>query len=130
MHGVAQPTRSPARLLVPLQALIAALLVPALVLGSLDLHSSDVFHGAYDGPTEVLPDARHPLQPEHLEASGTVHVPSCSACLLQLKSSCGAADLPAHTPEPVVAGSSFVPDAGAPRGAPGFALRSRAPPLA
>ena len=122
--------RQPLRAEVLLQALIAALLLPALVVGSLDLHSSAVPHGAFDGPSEVLPDARHPLAAEHLEASTTVHLPSCSACLLQLKISSRAVDLPALAPVPAMADAAFAPDADAPSRAPELALRSRAPPAA
>jgi hypothetical protein len=127
MHGT---LRSPARALALLQGLITLLLVPALVLSSLDLHSSGLPHGAFDGPSEVSPDARHPLAPEHLEASTTVHIPSCSACLLQLKTSSRAVDLPAIAPVPAIADAAFAPDVDAPSRAPELALRSRAPPAA
>ena len=130
MHGSPRSERSPARLLALLQGLIVALLAPALVLGTLDLHSSGLAHGAFDGPSEVSSDARHPLAPEHLEASATVHLPSCGTCLLQLKTSTGAVDLPALEPVPAIAGAAFVVDADAPSRAPELALRSRAPPQA
>jgi hypothetical protein len=122
--------RSPARLLALLHGLVAVLLLPALVLGSLDFHSSGLPHGAFDGPSEILPDARHPLAPEHLETSTSVEIPTCSACLLQIKSSSGAVELPALEPVPVAAGATFVIDVEAPLGAPELALRSRAPPAA
>jgi hypothetical protein len=122
--------RSPLRVFAFLQGLVTALLIPALVLGSLDLHSSGLPHRALDGPSEVLPDARHPLASEHLEASTTVHIPSCSACLLQLKTSSQAVDLPVLAPVPAIADAAFVPDVDAPSRAPQLALRSRAPPAA
>jgi hypothetical protein len=129
MHGSSRSPRSPARLLA-LHGLIVALLVPALVLGSFDLHTKGSPHGAFDGPSEISPDARHPLAPQHLEASTTVHIPSCFTCLLQVKSSAGAVDLPALEPIPVLADAAFAADVDAPSRAPELALRSRAPPAA
>jgi hypothetical protein len=135
--GSSRSPRSPVRAGALLQGLpallpglIVALLVPALLLGSFDLHSSGLPHGALNGPSEVSSDARHPLAPQHLEASTTIHIPSCFTCLLQLKTSSGAVDLPALEPVPVVAGTSFVLDVGVPSGAPELRLRSRAPPAA
>ena len=122
--------RSPVRKVALLQGLIVALLAPALILGSFDLHSSNLPHGAFDGPSEISSDARHPLAPQHLEASATVHHPSCGTCLLQLKSGSGAVDLPALEPVPVLADAVFVADVRAPRRAPELLLRSRAPPAA
>ena len=130
MHGSSRSPRSRTRLLTLLQGLIVALLAPAIILGSFDLHSSDVAHGAFDGPSEVSTDARHPLAPQHLEASTTLHIPSCFTCLLQLKTSSGVVELPALEPVPVIARAAFVADADAPSRAPEVALRSRAPPAA
>jgi hypothetical protein len=130
MFGSSRSQRAPERALTLLQGLIVALLAPALLLGSFDLHSSGLPHGAFDGPSEVSPDARHPTAPQHLEASTTLHVRSCSSCLLQLKTNSGAVDLPALEPVPVVADAGFVADAGAPSRAPELRLRSRAPPVA
>jgi hypothetical protein len=128
MHG---SERSFSRLETLLRGLVAVvLLAPALVVGSFDLHSSDLPHGAFDGPSEMLPGARHPLAPEHLEASTTVHIPACFTCLLQLQSSSQVPILPAIAPAPVVASTGFVPDVDAPSRAPELALRSRAPPAA
>ena len=76
MPGVADPPR---RRLALLRGLIAALLAPALVLGALDLHSSDRPHAAFDQASDVLPEASHPLAPAHMESAAGVHLPPPSA---------------------------------------------------
>src|SRR5215212_3988036 len=96
------PLRSTVRVIALLKGLVIALLGPALVLGSFDLHGSDLPHGFFDAPSEVCPDARHPLAPTHLVASATVSIPSCATCLLQRKSNSGAVVLPALAPVPVL----------------------------
>ena len=113
-----------------LRGLIAALLAPALALGALDLHSTELPHAAFDGPGVVLTDARHPLAPAHLESSVAVHVPDCVACLLQSKTSCpavAAPELESHL-KVVDAGAAVVIDA--PTVSLAYSLGSRAPPLA
>jgi hypothetical protein len=111
------------------QGLIIALLAPAPLVSSFDLHRSDLPHGAFR-PTEVSSEARHPLAPEHLEASTTIYTPSCAVCLLQLKSGAGTVDLPALQPAPVVAKTGVAADVGAPRATLDLAFGSRAPPTA
>jgi hypothetical protein len=109
---------------------IAALLVPLLVFGALDLHSTELPHGALDGPGVVLTDARHPLAPEHLEASDSVVVPHCLACLLRTSTSCGAQAPPALEPDPVAAGGGLAPVAMLQPCSLADGLGSRGPPLA
>jgi hypothetical protein len=128
MHG---SDRSSSRILAALlRGVVLVLLAPALVVGSFDLHSSDLPHGAFDGPSEVLPGARHPLAPEHLEASPTLHIAACFTCLLQLQTSSRTVTLPAIAPAPAIADVGYVSDVDAPSRAPELALRSRAPPAA
>ncbi len=127
MHGAA---RSSLRRLDLLRGLICALLVPVLGLGALDLHSSDGPHAAFDGPGVVLPDARHPLAPEHFESSVAIKVPPCPACLLHSKTSCNAVWPPQLEPEPVVADAALAPIASAQPFSLAYGLGSRGPPLA
>jgi hypothetical protein len=110
--------------------LVCALLAPALVLTALDLHSSDLPHGAFDGPGVVLTDARHPLASEHLESSVAIQVPPCPACLLHSKTSSTAVAPPALEPEPIVADAALAPIAAAQPFSLAYGLGSRGPPLA
>jgi hypothetical protein len=109
---------------------LIALLAPALVLGALDLHSSDRPHAAFDRPGDVLADASHPLAREHIESSSVVHAAPCLACLLHSKTSCGA--ITALTPEPdtVVAEATASPADSIQPFSLAYGLGSRGPPLA
>jgi hypothetical protein len=113
-----------------LRGLIAALIVPVLLAGTLDLHSSELPHGALDGPGVVLADARHPLAPQHLESSIAVRIPPCLACLLHSNTSCGAVTAPALSPEPIVCSAGATPEVAAPPLRLAFRLASRGPPVA
>ena len=126
MYGAARSLCRVARL----RSLICALLAPALVLGALDLHSSDRPHAAFDGPGVVLADARHPLAPEHFESSVAIQVPPCPACLLHSKTSCSAAEPPQLEPEPIVADAAPAPIAATQPFSLAYGLGSRGPPLA
>jgi hypothetical protein len=112
-----------------LRALVGALLAPLLVVGALDLHSTELPHGALDGPTEILTDAQHPLAPEHFEASESVVIPHCFACLLRTNTSSGVATPPALEPEPVVTDAAPAPIARLQPFSLAYGLGSRGPPL-
>ena len=112
------------------RALLAALLAPLLLLGALDLHSTELPHSALDGPGVVLTDARHPDAPEHFESSQSVTVPHCLACLLRTNTSCGVVAPPALEPDPVVADAGPAPIALLQPFSLAYGLGSRGPPLA
>jgi hypothetical protein len=127
MHGTGPSSLGRLALL---YRLVCALLAPALVLGALDLHSSDLPHAAFDGPGVVLADARHPLAPEHFESSVAVQIDPCPVCLLHSKTSSDAVEPPALEPEPIVADAVPAPIAVAQPFSLAYGLGSRSPPLA
>ena len=112
------------------RALIGALLAPLLVLGALDLHSTELPHGALDGPGVVLTDAQHPYAPEHFETSESVTIPHCLACLLRTNTTCGVATPPALEPDPVVTDAAPAPIARLQPFSLAYGLGSRGPPIA
>jgi hypothetical protein len=124
------PGRSPSSRLAFVRGAIAALLLPALVLGALDLHSSDRPHAAFERPGDVLADARHPLSPQHMESSSVVHTTPCLACLLHSKTSCGAVTALAPEPDAVYASAAPALDQSVQPFSLAYGLGSRGPPLA
>src|SRR6185503_1272908 len=61
------------------------LVAAALLLGTLPVHSDLERHGAIGAPTHVWLEQCPPGTARHLEASTSVEVPRCVACLLQLQ---------------------------------------------
>lgn len=123
-------TAPPSQRRLCLRALVGALLAPLLVLGALDLHSTELPHGALDGPGVILTDAQHPKAPEHFEASASVVVPHCLACLLRTNTSSGVATPPALEPDPVVTHAAPAPISLLQPFSLAYGLGSRGPPLA
>ena len=109
---------------------LLGLLSAALLLSSLDFHSTAAQHSALDGSHVVFPEARHPAQPSHLEASDEQLVPACPACLLKLQTLGGALTRPRAALRPLPLELRFATLSGASSSRSSSSTRSRAPPLA
>ena len=112
------------------RAFVGALLAPLLVLGALDLHSTELPHGALDGPGVVFTEAQHPDAPEHFETSESITIPHCLACLLRTNTAGSVASPPALGPDPVVTEAAPAPIARLQPFSLAYGLGSRGPPLA
>jgi hypothetical protein len=106
------------------------LLGAALLLSSLDFHSTGAQHSALDGSHVVFPEARHPAQPSHLEASDEQLVPACPACLLKLQTLGGSLPRPRAAVRPLPEERRFSTLSRASSSRSSASTRSRAPPLA
>ncbi|HXT19676.1 MAG TPA: hypothetical protein VN923_02895 [Thermoanaerobaculia bacterium] len=106
------------------------LVAAALLLGTVPVHSDLERHGAIGAPTHVWLEQCPPGTARHLEASTSVEVPRCVACLLQLQSKGALLAAPRPLGTLALAGiASETPQrplAGAPLRLPS----SRGPPLA
>jgi hypothetical protein len=107
-----------------------AILGAALLSGSLDFHSTAAQHSALDGSHLVFPEARHPAQPSHLEASDEQLVPACPACLLKLQTLGGSLPRPRAALRPLPEERRFATLSRASSSRRSASTRSRAPPLA
>jgi len=106
------------------------LLLWALLLSLLPLHSGLEQHDALDGPTRVFLTEKHVGGAGCLEAANEVELPACLACVLQLKTAASAVPAPAVVPVFVAVGTASEPSlASGGRVAPRLAP-ARAPPVA
>lgn len=106
------------------------LLCAALLVSSLDFHSTAAQHSALDGSHLVFPEAQHPTQPSHLEASDEQLVPACPACLLKLQTLGGSLPRPRAALRPLPLEQRFTTLSRASSSGSTSPTRSRAPPLA
>jgi len=102
----------------------------ALALAMLPLHSGLEQHSALEGPTEIFLTAQHVGGSGCLEGATPVELPACLACVLQLKTAASAVPAPAVVPVFVAVGTASEPSlASGGRVAPRLAP-ARAPPVA